>query len=100
VGKHHGRFQRGRRRRRCGRLAAAAGRATPHEKAAEHIRKHTSRRVRFRPRTRAILVFVGAILIIVSWHPGARSSQDPGQGMGTGPDRHPLQVITYALFNG
>lgn len=43
------------------------GAATPHEKAAEHIRKHTSRRVRFRPRTRAILVFAGAVLIIVSW---------------------------------
>jgi hypothetical protein len=43
------------------------GAATPHEKAAERIRKHTSRRVRFRPRTRGILVFVGAILIIVSW---------------------------------
>jgi hypothetical protein len=43
------------------------GAATPHEKAAERIRKHISRRVRLRPRTRAILVFTGAILIIVSW---------------------------------
>jgi hypothetical protein len=43
------------------------GKATPHEKAAEHFRKHTSRWIRFRPRTRAILVFLGAILIIVSW---------------------------------
>jgi hypothetical protein len=43
------------------------GAATPHEKLAERIRKITSRRVRFRPRTRAIFVFVGAIAIIVSW---------------------------------
>jgi hypothetical protein len=43
------------------------GAATPHEKVAKRIRDHTSRRVRLRPRTRAILVFTGAILIIVSW---------------------------------
>jgi len=40
---------------------------TPHEKLAKRIRKSTSRRIRFRPRTRAIFVFVGAIAIIVSW---------------------------------
>lgn len=39
----------------------------PHEKLAEHIRRFTSRRIRFRPRTRAIFVFIGAIAIIVSW---------------------------------
>jgi hypothetical protein len=44
------------------------GPATPHEKVAEGIRKHTtSRVVLLRRRTRAILVFTGAILIIVSW---------------------------------
>jgi hypothetical protein len=40
---------------------------TPHEKLADYLRKFTSRRIRFRPRTRAIFVFVGAIAIIVSW---------------------------------
>lgn len=43
------------------------GALTPHEKLAERIRKFSSHRVRFRPRTRAIFVFVGAIAIIVSW---------------------------------
>jgi hypothetical protein len=44
------------------------GRSTPHEKLAEHTReKFTSPRVRFRPRTRSILIFAGAVAIIVSW---------------------------------
>jgi hypothetical protein len=59
---------------------------TPHEKLAEHIRKFTSHRIRIRPRTRAIFVFVGAIAIIVSWLTpwynsltwGLPSSQAPG----------------------
>jgi hypothetical protein len=44
-----------------------AGPPSPHGKLAELIRKFTSHRIRFWPRTRAILVFVGAIFIIVSW---------------------------------
>jgi lysylphosphatidylglycerol synthetase-like protein (DUF2156 family) len=43
------------------------GPLTPHEKLAVQLRKHTSHRIRFRPRTRAIFVFIGAIAIIISW---------------------------------
>lgn len=43
------------------------GPRTPHERQAEQIRKKYTSRILFRPRTRAIFVFVGAILIIVSW---------------------------------
>jgi hypothetical protein len=42
-------------------------RAVDPRRLAELLRKVTSRRIRFRPRTRAIFMFVGAIGIIVSW---------------------------------
>jgi hypothetical protein len=41
--------------------------ANPFELAAEHVRKVTRRFVRFTPRTRAILVFTGAIAVIAAW---------------------------------
>lgn len=39
----------------------------PHEKLAEYVREFTSRRIKFRPRTRAILVFIGAAAVIIGW---------------------------------
>jgi hypothetical protein len=50
-----------------GDLAGKARLPDPHEKIAERIRRFTSRRIRFRPRTRAILVFIGAIAVILAW---------------------------------
>jgi hypothetical protein len=50
-----------------GEKVAGAGIPDPHEKVAEHVRKYTRRVIRFTPRTRAILVFIGAIAVIGSW---------------------------------
>ena len=47
---------------------AAAGRVpNPHDKAADYFRMLTSRFIHFTPRTRAILVFIGAIAVIGAW---------------------------------
>jgi hypothetical protein len=50
-----------------GEKVTGAGIPDPHEKVAEHVRKYTRRVIRFTPRTRAILVFIGAIAVIGSW---------------------------------
>lgn len=47
---------------------ASPGVAAPHEKVAEFVRRRgTARIIRFRQRTRALLVFIGSIAIISSW---------------------------------
>src|SRR5579859_3146562 len=50
-----------------GEKVAGARVPSPHDKAAEQFRKLTSRFIRFTPRTRAILVFIGAIAVIGAW---------------------------------
>ena len=50
-----------------GEKVTGAGVPDPHEKVAEHVRKYTSRFIRCTPRTRAILVFIGAVAVIGSW---------------------------------
>src|ERR1017187_7342645 len=40
----------------------------PHEELIEHLRKYTiARFLKFRPRTRAVLVLIGATLVIAGW---------------------------------
>jgi hypothetical protein len=42
--------------------------APSHEKLAEHLRKYTTARfIKFRPRTRAVLVLIGATFVIAAW---------------------------------
>jgi len=44
------------------------GHETPHEKKAEQVRDYLAKHwLRIRPRTRAILIFAGAVLIVVAW---------------------------------
>lgn len=50
-----------------GEKAASTGVPSPQDKAAVYFRKFTSRFIRFTPRTRVILVFIGAIAVIGAW---------------------------------